>query len=241
MAELIINIHNTATYEPGDILLAYNNNRIHFIALSHICHMRNTPLNSDGLRSVDAIAFHVNKKMYQYRFERISSYAVMRINQVTLDETIHDRTTLESIDVPSFLRRRKNHANHAIFGEKGKEVWFGGKILHENVDDSWLVVEQRTTYRKSDYNRAILTPYEIAKRPPITVDDFDNVVKAELESPLISKIDDSILKKRKNKIDITSLGLTAKELADFQNKEVELDLRGKYSFSRSNIVEAKTA
>ena len=246
MAELLIKIGNSR-YEDGDILCAFNNKRISLVHLSHLCKPELSGFNKDNLRYPDSLFDVFNRNIYQYKFERISEKEIKRIVIDTDEyEILSDAPNekKEQIDVPLFIARRKASPRHQIFGSKGHEYWYGGRSSNTKLDDIWTEVEARTEHRKVNYTKFPITSGEKRNYLALSVDDFNDEIRGELESPLMAVVEgeeqEQTLKKRKHWVDYKKIS----ELSSFQNnildKNVEVDLRDNFTLVRNQIIKVKS-
>lgn len=190
IAELLINVHDTGTLDDGDVLCAFNSRRRRCAHLDHVCHLNNVGKTREGLRPLGCSARWLRELTHQYKFQRVSRTEVERHNLWTGDIELFGA---EYMDVPLFIERRLKHERHAIFGKRGKEFWFGGKVkqAHEDLDAVWLKVSE-IEGRVEDEEEFQLWPMgrlDIRSHLAIRVEDFTDDVRADLESPLTEEID----------------------------------------------------
>jgi hypothetical protein len=249
MAELILNVRSTSIdpkqYQNGDIICAFNQKRIRNVHAQHICNINNFGFNSDGLRPTNTLAQVYYEKSYKYKFERISSYEVKRIDLDTLDEMIFSNTPNENgeyIYVPEYIKDLKKHSKHKIFGNPGSEFWYGNL---KNPDDSkltevWSEIEARTVYRETDFQLWPLTDIELKHFLVLKIDDFSDIIGGELVAPETHMEGEEIIidKKRKNKVDWENLSLP-NSINDIKDINKKIDIRGFFQFDRSLIVKTK--
>lgn len=147
MAEILLKITDGANYSDGDCLCAFNNRHIHCVHAQHICHLDAAGFQPNGLRPNGSLPQRFREKTSQYRFNRISETEVRRTEIATGVQEIFGP---ESIDVREFLKRRKKHHRHAIFGVEGEEVWYGGRTDFSQVavDAVWSEIESHSTNRR---------------------------------------------------------------------------------------------
>lgn len=253
MPELIIKTSTNGidpAWQGDDIIHAMNDLRIHDVHAQHICHKNLIGFNGDGLRPANSLAEDYLSAVRQYKFERISQTELRRTNLFTLSIDVISNTPNingESIDVALYIRRRKQHAKHLIFGKPGTEYWYGGRtrITTAKIDDVWTQIEAKTSNLKANFGKFPWGLNDQKDHLVITVDDFDNAVRAELESsvydiPLTPDDGPVLLKRRKNQVDWKNLpGLTQKIIDDVNNTGTKVDIRDTFSFTRSQIVVIK--
>jgi hypothetical protein len=249
MAELILKTSTNGPdpqWQDGDIIHAMNDLRIHDVHAQHICHKNLIGFNGDGLRPVNSLTEMYLANTRQYKFERISAAELKRIDLTTLDEEVLSDTPNakgEYIDVVLYLQRRKQHPKHLIFGSSGSEIWYGGRTLitDTRIDGIWTLIESQTANLRADHDKFPWGKEDQKDHLVITVDDFDNTVRAELEVQVYDIADPPVMtKRRKNKVDWRNLpGLTQKIIDDTLDNGVEVEIRDTFSFTRSQIVEAK--
>ena len=159
--ELAIAIKTASTdqkrYQDGDIVQTFTNRRIHLAHAQMICRPGNFPLNTFGLRERDTLFEKYMAKTSQYRFTRLNTHDVQRLNLITDEEEVLNTTPNvngEAIDVAMFVKRRIQHAQHKIFGTvPGREVWYGGKIPRNEsvVATVWNDIETHTDSLQDDH------------------------------------------------------------------------------------------
>lgn len=253
MAELLIKIGDRSNrphdYKDGDILVAVNDYRIHRANAQSICHIDNTPFNSDGIRESNSLNEDMKKSIYQYRFERVSSTEVKRTNQLTLEEEIFSNipnNKNEYIYVEQFIRNARKNKKHHIFGKKDREVWYGGSVINSQVrlDLLWSLIEAKTGILKSENSKYPMGDMDLKSHLAVTVSDFTE----EERQPMISvetdknpALDDKrpsnerskVVRLRRGNIDWRSL--FPSDEARILNKNESVDLRNN-SFNKSDIV-----
>jgi hypothetical protein len=252
MAELII---KTSTHGPDpawqhqDIIDAMNDLRIYDLHAQHICHKNLIGFSPNGLRPSDSLTEIYLSSVKPYKFERISEKEVKRTTLATLHEDIlSDKPDAkgQAIDVIIYLYGdvdnpgRLADPKHTIFGTTGNEVWYGGTstITAVAVNNIWSEIEARTLLRKVDHGLFPWGREDMKNHLVITVDDFDNSARNELESSLYDNaIPPHLEKRRKNKVAWKALsGLTAQNITDIQTPGLAVDIRENYSFILSQII-----
>ena len=103
----------------------------------------------EGLRPANCLAAKFMILTRQYRFDRLSTTHVLRTNLRTREaEEFSDRTNEkgEYIYVQKFIDRRVKSNRHLIFGQKGREFWFGGRrhVEHSDLDKVWAEIESNS-------------------------------------------------------------------------------------------------
>jgi len=151
MAEIIINVNTENSYEDGDILCAFNDKHIQGTHAQHICHYQHRGFTNDGLRP-DGLSKYFLDCMYQYRFERLNTEQVKRVETDYLGNVITEETFgKESINVNQFVSRRLKHAKHRIFGTPGLEIWHGGKtdFSQAAINQAWNIIQTNSDCRNT--------------------------------------------------------------------------------------------
>lgn len=196
MASLLIKIGDGPNYKDGDILFAVNRRRIRCVHAEHICHIKRAGVTREGLRPANALARWFREHTHQFQFQRVSRTVIERKNLWTGEREWYGP---ESIDVPLFVARRLRHERHVIFGESGREFWFGGRkdFSHAALDKVWHEIESRTNERETSYTQWPFTPHELRTFRAITVNDFDDATSSELMAPIR---EGSTLVKRKYRV-----------------------------------------
>jgi len=235
MAELLLKIKDTPTYDDGDIVCAFNDRRISQVHVQHICHPTTVGFNSDGMRDHDTLVEVFLANTYQFKFERVSKTEVKRYNLLTGDvDLISDTPNAdgEYMDVEMFIKRRRGHKRHLIFGSFGNEIWYGGRsdCSAEKLDTVWADIEDRTDERKADHNLWPLTNLEKCHFLGLSVDAFDDDEAGVLTESEMDNNDPEkpvVIKKRKKVVvykDMTVI--SAGTQGHIANPDILVDVRG---------------
>lgn len=218
-------------FQDGDVVCAFNQRRIRSAHAQHICDHRAAGFNAHGLRPLGGLAQEIRERCREYRFDRVSSNEVIR--------TTLETGTQELFVIPNlylYLLRRRGHANHAVFGADGAEVWYGGKYRFTNpqLDQVWARIEADTPLREVDHRLWPLTPDEKRQFLAIPTIDMRDEIVARAESPEIdydplqpefdveAGIGNKVTRMRRSNINWRAMGLSP---AQVLNQGVELDLR----------------
>lgn len=253
MAELLLKIGTVGpdpAYQDGDIVVAQNDRRISQVHLEHHCHVNNFGFTNDGRRPADTLAQKFREATHQYKFERISSDTVLRTDLLTLksDELGEkDNENGEHIYVAQFIARQLNSPHHGIFGEPGKEVWYGGTVDYSKkiLDDFWPLVEEELKIRKDDYSFWPFSDHELKHFLALKTDDFDDVKATDYtasiyQAPVVQGDPPGpMLKKRAHLTAWKTLDLGV-SIAAVESGTVKVDIRDTKSFISADIVTAKT-
>jgi len=211
MAELLLKVGSGSGYEDGDILVAVNNIDILRCHAEHIASPRRAGVNKDGWRPTDSLAEIVLRLTREYRFERISKFEIMRINQWTGEQDIlgpKPNSRGEYIDVPLYLARCKRARaedggpKHAIFGTDMHERWYGGAVAWDErtISRVWDEIEDRTKLRRQDHRRWPWGRLELRHMLVLPCDDFTSDQARILVEPItIQKPDGTVEVVRKRK------------------------------------------
>jgi hypothetical protein len=226
--------------EDGDVTHAFNRRTIRHHWAQLICWPRESGKKLGGfLGSSKPLLESFLSKVYQYKFERVSPRFVRRTHLRTLDEDIIGPTANakgEKMNVPAFLARRHRFGKLPMFGEEGKEVWYGGHTLadHAALDNVWTDIEAQTSHLERNCTR---WPWNDTKQYlVIAVDDFDDETAGELTAPLMDG--ETLVKKHRSWIPWRDLRDTVE--ADVLNKKQKVDIFGIRKHVRSQIVETKS-
>jgi len=251
MAELIIKTSTKGPdpqWQDGDIIHGMNDLRIHDVHAQHICHKNLIGFTGDGLRPANSLTEMYLSRVKQYKFERLSVKEMKRTTLSTLDEEVlSDKPNAKGqvIDVGLYIQRRLQHDKHLIFGGLGSEVWYGGRTTATTaiIDDIWTEIESMTANLKANFGKFPWGLNDQKDHLVITVDDFDNAERAELESSVYDKADPPVMtKKRKNKVDWETLpGLTQKIIDDVKTDGLKVEIRDDYAFTKSQIIDVKAS
>lgn len=194
MAELLLKIGDGSGFEDGDVLCAFNRRRTRCVHAQHICHVKSVGFNRDGCRPVDSLPFAFMERTHQFKFERVNSTQVVRTNLTTFSQDVLGpvaNSEGERINVPEFIARRLQHANHAVFGTQGNEIWFGGNKDFSNpkLDLVWDAIQTRSAKRESDpeFQFWPMGRLDIRTHLAIRVDEFDDTEAEEFVKPMFER------------------------------------------------------
>lgn len=270
MAELLL-VTNPGGYEDGDVIHAMNDLRIHLVHASHICGSWNLD-KANHVWYDPALAEEFLATVRRYKTERISRTEARVTDQWESTSIIKSDIANQHghvMHVQQFFSDRLKSVPHLVFGTPGAEIYYSGGQRYLATEDTyiWQQIEQRTAYLKADFSEFNWNTKNggshLQNYLAITVDDFDNAERAELESPLYDdKVDPPvILKNRKHGVDWKNLtGITQQiiddvlivdvhthdelvngELIPVWGGGIKVDIRDSLSFSRAQIVDTKTA
>lgn len=164
--------------QDGDIVAAFNDSRILRVHADMLCHPRKVTITTDGLRA-DSVARLYREQVYEYRFERVSRNEARRTNFITGKQDIvgnRPNAQGERINVTLYLKRQLANPNHAIFGTKGREVWYGGakRARREDMDRAWDAIENATALRRADFSMWPHSERELHHYLALPCEDFDD-------------------------------------------------------------------
>ena len=168
--ELVLKINSVnndqKSYQDGDIVQTFTNDHIHICHAEMICHPKHFALNTFGLRDRNTLLEKFMEKTSKYKFTRLNSNDVQRLNLLTNEEDILNtipNSNNEYIDVYTYITRRKKHLRHKIFGvSHGNEVWYGGIVTKDKVviDTVWNDIETESNNLKSSHTHWPLSDIE---------------------------------------------------------------------------------
>ena len=206
--ELVLKINSIGDdhihYQDGDVVEAFSNTRIHLCHAEMICHPDNFSFNTAGLRDRDTLLEKFMAQTSKYRFTRVSSNEVTRLNLLTDEEHVINDVPNEDgeyMDVGQFVSRRIKHHRHKVFGTvQGEEVWYGGNSARDIVviDAVWNDIETHTANLKADHANWPLSDIEKMHCLPIncvgfqndTIQEISNGTAAERRSSATQEVDD---------------------------------------------------
>jgi hypothetical protein len=252
MAELLLKIGTVGpapAYQDGDIVVALTDRRIGQVHLDHLCHVFNYGLNKDGWRPLDTLAQKYRESTHQFRFERLDEKTVLRTNILTgAKEEFGEKNNKkkEHIYVTEYLARQLGHPGHCIFGDKGREVWYGGTIdtSVKTLDSFWPLVEDELHVKKADHILWPFSDHELKHFLALKVDDFGDDMAGKYVAPVYEARQDNLplilLKKRQHSTAWKSLDLGV-SITSVESKATKTDIRASKSFICSAIVIDKSA
>lgn len=239
MAEIVVkvgtvNARDERTYQDGDIIAAFNNRRISQMFVEHICDPRKAGGGRGILRDENHVSRDWFEHTHQYCFERVNRQAVRRVDLATGDEVlIGERPSRvdgrsQHTDVVAYINRRLAHHGHKIYGQPGREFWYGGKYDPSlaNIDLVWTIIESKTAFRRFQFRRVNLG---ISARTNLAmaVDDFGEARRAAMETPSFDLTDPDepvLIRKRRHFIPWRD-HIPSQRHAEIEDKTREVDLR----------------
>lgn len=236
MAEIVLKIGVGSRYEDGDVLEGFNTRRIRGVHAEHLTSVRESGFTRDGLRPEDCLARKAQGVVYEYRFIRVSQHTVARETLEPASERVveYDIIPQKELDAVEFLERRLRSPNHRIFGEPGREFWFGGRQLLTShaVEAVWDEIEANTDERRT-HSRYELWPaqeQDLKSFLWVPTEDFDEDDLANLERSVVDPETGQVLHKRAIWTDwpntlgdeLARMGVRHDQLCD---KRVPIDLR----------------
>jgi hypothetical protein len=243
MAELLLKIGDGANYEDGDILCAFNDRRIQLVHAEHICRVGKAGTqNGNRLRPNDSLTRMFLEKTRQYRFERISRAEVKRVTIATGQQATFGPMAAaggEHMHVQEHVDRLLRHPRHAVFGEPGREIWYGGRTrhTHDALDAIWSEIEERTEYRRADHRRWPAGEQDLVSHLLITVDDFSDADAAELVAPLDAP---GRKAKRRHWVSWQALQALEGQVPRIESRRARVDVRDVACFQRASVVRQKS-
>lgn len=241
MAEIALKIKRDLipepSYQDGDIIVAINDRRIKDVYAQHIC--KPNGFNRQGLRTPNSLLETYLSNVYEYKFQRISKNKILRTNLITFQQEIlsnKPNSAGERIDVDLYISKRIQHHIHKIFGEKGSEYWYGGHINNSSttLDIIWNDIENKTSFRKINFQDFPFTDHELKQHLIIKTDDFTEEQKTDFESDLKDK-EGNIIKKRTNYIIWRNLLNKNVSDSDIINKDIKVDIRKNVTYDKNVI------
>lgn len=168
--ELIVKINSSTgdkSYKDGDVVQTFSNKQIQLSHAEMICNVNNFQLDPvTGLRTDDTLLMKFLEKVNLYKFERVSSNDVKRINLITGEEDILNTAPNgdgEKIDAHSYITRRLRNNRHKIFGIAGNEIWYGKSRQDIDIDSIWNDIETHSSKLKANHNSWNFTDLEKKK------------------------------------------------------------------------------
>lgn len=155
--EIVVKVNDgpsSTSYKDGDIVQAFSMRDIYYCHAQHKCHVKNFDFTTDGMRVADPLLVKFLEKTNTYKFERMNSNDVKRINLITSEEDIINTTPNdngEKIDVYQYVSRRIKNKHHSIFRSNGLEYWYGKHRSDIDVDSIWGDIETHTSFLQSDH------------------------------------------------------------------------------------------
>jgi len=150
-------------YQDGDVVLAFNQDRILWTNAQNICGIENFSPNDITGYYDDPLLCAYLENTAQHRYVRINTNEVER----TYLQSEHKEiiSTLpnengESIKVDDVLNKKLRKQNHCVFGSCGKEVWYSKDNRPINVDAIWSAIEAYSDHKKSNNLSWPFTPTE---------------------------------------------------------------------------------
>ena len=220
--QILVNVappEGDSDFQVGDVVHAFNRKRILTVHAEMITNTRNFSFTSQGLREPDTLLDIYLRNAREFKFERVGSTEVKKINLATGEETIignEPNEEGEHMDVPFYIQRRLKHERHLIFGQPGREYWYGGSenITEEKLDRIWDAIEEKTEHRRDEVTGYPVDAGEQDEFRLIPVVDFSDEKAGELTA--VQGEEES--SQRKYQLDVDKLreadggGITADEI-----------------------------
>ena len=155
--EIVLKINDgtsTSSYEDGDIIQAFSMKEIYYCHAQHKCHVNNFGLTTNGMRIADPLLIKFLERTRVYKFERLNSNDVKRINLITSEEEIFNDTPNdggERINVYQYVSQLIRDHKHLVFMSNGLEYWYGKNRVDIDVDSIWSDIETHTDFLQSDH------------------------------------------------------------------------------------------
>jgi len=272
MAEIFLKVGdasvNPEAYKDGDIVCAFNDNRIRCVHAQHICFKRletgrRFKLNGAGLVPNASLAKDYLQTVHQFKYERLGK-ETLRITQLSDNQSIEitsnipfqnsfDKNKTQYMDIPLFVKRsirtmrETNARGIPVFGEPGKEIWYGGKtdVSASNISQVWDAIETKTENVRADLQFKLWPSgaQDLKSHLSLLVNDFDDTEAESLAEPLMDLTDPEnpvLLKKRKNMVSWKDIILISElTQTNVLDSTVSVDLRTKGEHTRIDIVVAK--
>lgn len=186
--------------------------------------------NDEGLRKIDGLSDMYQRLTYSHINARISKTEVLKRSLIDGSERIFGP---QHIDLEAYLTRRVKHHRHRIFGSRGAEYWYSGKISHDNVEQIWDELESRAGLDRNNYKLWPLSPVERRRFLPIGITDIalsriHTACEEELSCDPAKHVDDDpdtcpdVTRQHRGCVELESLGL---DMDKILNKRVLLDDR----------------
>lgn len=228
--------------ESGDIISALSNRRILWVHGQHICRpwIINPFENMTGIhRRVDSLLYKWYECTHEYKFIRLNKEWVRRIGPFTNQSEIFGpipNSNKEYIYVEQYIQNRLSHHRHRIFGEPGKEIWFGGAVNNgwDGTIRVWDMIESNTNLRRENYQ---YWPFGTEDKK------FHLCIHVkELDDELSSIIVDSNTELPNNKFKINweeSLGLDTGRIRRIKDPSWSVDITGMIYDIKKILIEKK--
>lgn len=267
MAEWAVKIGDSPTanhYEDGDIIDVFNRRRIRLAHADMICHPRIAGKKVGGLlNGTQPLLEKYYQRQAQYKWERVSRTEIKRTNLGTLSEVVYGSQPIDDPDRPGhrihchveevFAFRLKS-AKLPIFGEKNREIEYGGNLKRDavTVELIWDDIEHDTPLRRVDHDIWPAGVVDLRVHLFVSVDEFDDTKAEDLKSPLTRVVpvtDENpegieIVKKRKHYVDwrtgVAASLLNSASVASIEDSSIPVNIRTEETFVRANIQQTKT-
>jgi len=253
MAELALHIGDhpdPSGYRDGDVIHAFNDVWIKRVHAEHICkNSTNRSLMRDWCNC-----------MCEFRIERLSrdEAQIVRIS----DGLVHrfesnkpfinpfaDSNTPQNMDIQEYVQRRIRTGRKFIDGARGREIWWGGKLFHDqpqSVDAIWQQIEAATPQNRQQEQHKLWPcgQCDLCEFLFIRVDDFDAQERIDLESSQMLADPGTgaqvITARRSRHVNWQdNLGISARTIDRIRNKRITIDKRSTFAYQRRHIVHTK--
>lgn len=235
-AELFIRPSAVAKWRNGDVVEALSGKRIKVMRTGDLCSIKTCPFTRDGLRESDSLARWFREHTYQWRFDVASKTEVIRTELATGFQSVEDWGMLmvearfsDPVEIPRlevYLNRRRAHHTPVLFGEPGKEFWYGGRQNFNHMDRVWEQIRRLGPEREEDHESLILSEncrrrFFCVKTEDITEDE-EAVMKREDRDPETNEL----IYQRVNKVEWAGLqGMTRGRRSRVKDPRTATDMR----------------
>lgn len=140
-------------YQDGDVVLAFNQDRILWTNAQNICGIENFSPNDVTGYYDDPLLSAYLENTAQHKYVRLNTNEVERTYLQSGDKEILSTIPNyrgESIKVDDIINKKLREQNHRVFGSCGKEVWYSNDNLPINLDAIWGAIETYSDHKRAD-------------------------------------------------------------------------------------------
>ena len=175
--EIIVKVNSVSNdqqhYQDGDIVETFTDLKIFNCHAQMICHPKNFPLNTFGLRDRNTLLETYMETVSQFKFTRLNSNDVEKLDLTTDDVSVINtipNADGEYIHLYTYLSDRTKNVRHRIFGTShGNEVWYTGhkQITEDVCSNVWNHIETHTDNLKANHEHWPFTETEKRRFLPL--------------------------------------------------------------------------
>lgn len=144
--------------QDGDVMSCMSDAEIEHCHCQRICNPRRIARNAFGNTPTGGLSEALMQNTKEYRMDRISHSEILQTNLWT-GATVTFGAVADAnghaIDVPLYVKRRRDSGSFKLFGNTGSEYWYGGHTRWRpaDLDAIWAKIEADTPLRRINHQK----------------------------------------------------------------------------------------